>query len=435
VKKFNLEKIFDRLYPINRSIIGKGYDKSLEILSEYINFKIDKYPSGKKIFDWVVPKEWLIEDAYIKQNGKKVLDFKNNNLHVVNYSAPINKRMGLKELKKNIYTIKKNPTFIPYVTSYYKKNWGFCISYNNFKKFKNLNYNVFIKSAFKNGFLKNGISEIKGRSKKTVLLSSYLCHPSMANNELSGPLVLLGLQERIKKWKNKNFSYIFLINPETIGSLCFIYTYKKFLKKYLKSGLILTCLGGYKKKLSYKLSRFNNSDLDRLFIYYSKKGIYGIRKFDSSEGSDERQYCSGEQNLPVGQIARTVYGKYKEYHTSADDKKFMNLNNVEKSINLIEKILKVHEMIFALERFEKNCELQLGKKNLYPNVNSFNTKNYSSDILLDNKKQLNMLTNILAYADGKHDILDIINIFNYNIDEAISILDLCLKNKLIKYPN
>ena len=131
MKKFKLEKIFDRLYPINRSIIGKGYDKSLEILSEYINFKIDKYPSGKKIFDWVVPKEWLIEDAYIKQNGKKVLDFKNNNLHVVNYSAPINKRMGLKELKKNIYTIKKNQTFITYVTSYYKKNWGFCISYNN----------------------------------------------------------------------------------------------------------------------------------------------------------------------------------------------------------------------------------------------------------------------------------------------------------------
>ena len=242
-----INNLFNQLFPILRSITGAGYIKSLNILSKYIKFKKLRYPSGKKVFDWTVPKEWVIKDAYVKVDGKKIIDFKKNNLHIVNYSVPVNKTMSLKELNRHLYSLKKRPNIIPYVTSYYKKNFGFCVEHQKRKKLKDKNYQVVIDSKFINGNVVNGISEIKGKTKKTILISSYLCHPSMANNELSGPLTMVGLYDKIKKWKNRQFNYLFLINPETIGSVCFLSNYKEFLKKNLDSGLVLTCLGGPQK--------------------------------------------------------------------------------------------------------------------------------------------------------------------------------------------
>ncbi len=434
MKKINLNRIFDRLFPICRSIAGEGYNNSLNILREYINFKILKYRSGKKIFDWVVPNEWYIKEAFIKKNNEKIIDFKNNNLHVNSYSTPVNKIISLEQLQQHLFSLKKYPKLIPYVTSYYKKNWGFSIEHEKRKKLKKGNYQVVINSSFKKGFVKNGLAKIEGNSSKTVLLSSYLCHPSMANNELSGPLVMLGLYEKIKKWKKINFSYYFLINPETIGSVCFLSTYKNILKKNLQSGLVLTCLGGPNKKLSYKKSRLGNSSLDRLFMYYSKKNNFLIRDFSPESGSDERQYCSSENNLPVGQIVRTMYGQYYQYHTSGDNKKFMKISQVIKSVNTLEKILKINDNIFPLKRFMPYCELQLGKRNLYPNINSHKYTNYSSDNLIDSRKSLNILLNILSYADGKHDILDIANITKYSLSKIVDILQICLAQKLIKPP-
>jgi len=340
----------------------------------------------------------------------------------------------LEQLQQHLFSLKKYPKLIPYVTSYYKKNWGFSIEHEKRKKLKKGNYQVVINSSFKKGFVKNGLAKIEGNSSKTVLLSSYLCHPSMANNELSGPLVMLGLYEKIKKWKKINFSYYFLINPETIGSVCFLSTYKNILKKNLQSGLVLTCLGGPNKKLSYKKSRLGNSSLDRLFMYYSKKNNFLIRDFSPESGSDERQYCSSENNLPVGQIVRTMYGQYYQYHTSGDNKKFMKISQVIKSVNTLEKILKINDNIFPLKRFMPYCELQLGKRNLYPNINSHEYTNYSSDNLIDSRKSLNILLNILSYADGKHDILDIANITKYSLSKIVDILQICLAQKLIKPP-
>jgi len=257
----------------------------------------------------------------------------------------------------------------------------------------------------------------------------------MANNELSGPLVLLGLHERIKKWNNRNLSYTFLINPETIGSICFLSNYKKKLKQNMLSGLVLTCLGGPQKKISYKLSRSANSPLDKLAKYlFNKKKIF-LREFDPCSGSDERQYCASSLNLPMGQFARTIYGQYKEYHTSGDTKKLMDIKQIYNSIDSLEVILKINDKLLPIKRFIPFGELQLGKRNLYPNINSPNTRKFSNDKINDGRENLNTLLEILSYADGKLDILDIAIKRNIKLDTAIKILDLSVEKKLVKFVN
>lgn len=432
INKKTLDNIFNELFPIFRSITGKGYRKSLNIISRYIKFKKLAYPSGKKIFDWVVPKEWVVKEAFIKVGEKKIVDIKNNNLHLVNYSYPVNKTMSLTELNKHLYSIPQRPNLIPFVTSYYKKSFGFCIQHNKRKKLKDVDYQVVINTNFVNGKIVNGVAKIKGSSKKTILLSTYLCHPSMANNELSGPLTMIGLYERISKWKKRQFNYLFLVNPETIGSICFLYKNKEYLKQNLDSGLVLTCLGGPKNKLSYKKSRVGNSRLDRLFTYLSKEKKVLLRDFDPTGGSDERQYCSSELNLPVGQVARTVYNTTYHYHTSGDDKKFMNISKVMKSIDEIENILKINDQLRPIKRYMPYCELQLGRKNLYPNINSNLNRNYSSDNFVDNRKKLNILLSLLSYADGENTILDIAHKSGFELSEIKDSLKFSIKNNLIR---
>jgi aminopeptidase-like protein len=429
INKKKINKIFDYLFPMCRSISGKGYRDSMEYIKRFIPLKIYKFKSGKKVFDWEIPKEWNITEGYIKFKNKKILDFRENNLHVVNYSAPINKTIDLIDLKKNIFYIKKYPKLIPYVTSYYKKKWGFCLSYEKYKKLKKGKYDIQINSFFKEGYIQNGLTILKGKSKKICLISSYLCHPSMANNELSGPLTLLLIYNKIKKWKNRNLTYYFLINPETIGAVAFLSKYEKKLKKNLHSGIVLTCLGGPKKKLSYKLSRSNSSPLDKIMNHYNNRGMIEIRKFDPADGSDERQYCSGKMNLPVGQISRTVYGTYKEYHTSGDNKKFMNINKIIQSSKIIEKLLQDNDNTKMIHRFEENCELQLGKRNLYPNLSFAHSLNNNEMNL--NAEEFKIMINILSYADGKHNIFDIEKITKSKVSKIEKIINFLIKKKLI----
>ena len=255
----------------------------------------------------------------------------------------------------------------------------------------------------------------------------------MANNELSGPLTMVGLYNKIKKWKKRQYNYLFLINPETIGSICFLSNYKEILKKNLDSGLVLTCLGGPKKKLSYKKSRIGTSSLDKIFTNLSSDGRVLLREFDPTGGSDERQYCASELNLPVGQVARTTYESYYQYHTSADNKKFMKISQIMKSISEIENILKINDGLYPLKRHMPYCELQLGKRDLYPNINSSHTRNSSSDYIIKDRKQLNILLYILSYADGKNNIVDISNRSGFKLDEVKTVLNICIKRKLIKY--
>ena len=432
--KIDLSKIFDQLFPISRSLLGKGFNQSLSIISKYIKLKKLKYKSGTKIFDWKVPKEWIVLDAYIKYKNKKILDYKNSNLHLINYSYKLKKKLDLASLKKIIYTIPNKPDVIPYVTSYYKKNAGFCTSHNFKKKLKKGSYDCLINTKFKNSFLVNAVSDLKGKSKKINLISTYLCHPSLANNELSGPLAMIALYNKIKKWKTRHYSYKFLINPETIGSLCFLKSNFKKLKENFNSGLVLTCLGGKKNYLTYKLSKKNNSSLDNIFRLFSGNKIK-LTEYDPTEGSDERQYNSPGFDFPVGNIVRDKYEDYYGYHNSADTKEFMNIRQVKDSIDKIENILLYHDLTLPLKRLMPYGELMLSKRNLYPSINSEKTRNQSNDDTTNSREDLNILLTILAYCDGKNNIIDIINLRKLNFKKSFKILKKCLKLKLVYFIN
>jgi aminopeptidase-like protein len=429
-----IDALFDELFPIPRSLTGEGYRKSLEILSRYVPFEILKTPSGEQVFDWTVPAEWVIDDAFLLDpDGNKILDFQNNNLAVVNYSTPVDRVMELEELEPHLHSIPKQPDWTPYVTSYYVKNWGFCLPHARRVTLKRGKYRAVIKSSFKAGSVDCGYTYLRGGSTgKLVLLSSYLCHPSMANNELSGPIVLAALYERLSRWRDRRFDYLFVVNPETIGSICFLNARGKELATSMQAGLVLTCVGGPGAKLSYKCSRMGRSSLDKLFERLAKQGECEIRPFDPSEGSDERQYCAAGFNLPMGQVARTVYGKFPEYHTSADNKEFVGLEGFLQTVDQLEAVLKEHENWQPLQRTQPYCEFQLGKRGLYPNINSPLTWGRSSDQLLDSREQLRAINYILSYADGEHDLNDVAHMTGIDLSYLSGISGRLLEAGLLK---
>ena len=429
--KKDLEQIFDRLWPICRSITGEGIKVSLNIIKEYIPLEIFSKLSGDKVFDWTIPKEWIIKEGYLKgPDGKKYCDFKKSNLSIINYSSPIDSYLELNDFKDHIYTIKNLPNAIPYVTSYYQSNWGFCIKNKDYVKLpKKGKYHCFIDSSFINGSLNYGQFLLDGGlNKKEILLSSYLCHPSMANNELSGPLVLIGLFKKIQKWKSRRFNYRFYIGPETIGSLCFLSDFGDLLKRQNIMGLVLTCLGGKNEDLSVKLPRDTNS-----FGYKYLSSIRDFRKrvFTPDGGSDERQFCSPGFNLPIANICRDVYGEYKEYHNSLDNKEFMGIDSLILSINRLENLLLDFELEYPFERYEPRGEPQLGKRNLYPNINSQQTWEASADNIFDGKDLRKSIMWILSYADGSHSLQDIHSLSGCNMRSLKYASNLLLKNRLI----
>lgn len=431
--KKKLENLFDNLFPLNRSILSKDYRKSLELLSYYVPFKYYDFKSGYKAFDWTVPQEWEIKEAYIsKLNGDKIIDFANNNLHILNYSSPIDKIISIEELRNKIFTLKSQPTAIPYVTSYYKKNWGFCMSYDDFENLNDAEYKVKIDSKFTDGNLRIGEAVLKGSSNKEILITSYLCHPSMANNELSGPLCLVYLYNKLKNKKNRKFTYRFVINPETIGSLCYLSKKHKELKKDVIAGVVLTCLGGNKKKLSFKLSKCSDSIFDKYFMNLNKLDKVNLREFTAFGGSDERQYNSPSINLPISQISKTVYGEHKEYHTSLDNKEFLNFNEFYKSCNEVFNHLIDIDNADYYNNSMGFGELFLSKRNLYPTINSEETRVYkSNDGLADNNRMQKTIMCLLNYCDGKHSINDIAILLGEEIDYIKKILKILYKNKLL----
>lgn len=431
-----IDKLFDELFPIMRSITGPGIEKSLDIFKEYMPLEITKVSSGEKVFDWTVPKEWHFHDAkLIDSEGEIVCDAKENNLHLMNYSIPVDKELDLEELQNHLHSIPNLPEAIPYVTSYYKKNWGFCISHNLREKLKRGNYKVKIDTEFVDGGVPFGECYINGDSKKEILLTSYLCHPSLANNELSGPLGLLLLYNRILKWDKRRFTYRFLLNPETIGSLCFLYKNGRELKENLVSGLTLTCIGGPSKTLNFKSTRIENSLINNV-VNYKNKNIgmdVKVSLFDPQSGSDERQFCSPGFNLPMANISRTKYGEYDGYHNSLDNKEFMNLNNVIESVDSIERILKYLEVCGNPINQCPFGEVQLSKHDLYPNINSPLLRGNSSDNVIDSREQLNRILSILNLSDGTNSLIDISNKLNCSVDDCLSIIEILEKKDIIKY--
>lgn len=417
----NLFSLAKKIYPIHRSITGIGVEKTLKIIKNEINeLKIKKTKSGTKVFDWKIPDEWNVKDAFIiNPNNKKICEFKKNNLHIVNYSIPINNLISLKNLKKNLFTLPNRPNSIPYVTSYYKKTWGFCIKYNDFKKLKKGNYKVVIKSNQKKGFLSYGEILIKGKTKKEIFLSTYICHPSLANNETSGPVVTTFLVKWIKSFDNF-YSYRIVFVPETIGSINYIYKNINILKKNVVAGINITCVGD-NRNYSYLPSRAGNTKIDKIALNILKHKYKKFKKYTwLDRGSDERQYCSPGVNLPMISLMRTKYGRYPEYHNS-DDK----LGTVVTSKGLYGGYNLIKDVI---DSFEKNCtpvarfkcEPFLSKRKLYPTT-SFKRLN----------KETKLLTNFLSYCDGKNDLINISDILNISLLNLSKILDLAKKHKLI----
>lgn len=431
--KDQLEEYFDRLFPIARSITGEGYKENLEILKEIIPFEYLDIESGSKVFDWTVPDEWNVSEAYIiDPEGKKILDYKDNNLHILNYSAPIEGLLEMQELKAHIFTIPELPTAIPYVTSYYKKKWGFCMRHGQYENLKEGKYKVLINSTFKKGILRIGECLLPGESQKEILITSYLCHPSMANNELSGPLTMLYLYRHLKQLEYRRFSYRFVINPETIGSISYLSRKLEILKENLLGGLVLNCLGGPNFQLSYKTTKYTNSVLDKYFLRKSLEDKIKIRPFTPMGGSDERQYNSPKINLPIGQLGRTIYEEHPEYHNSLDNKEFMQLSQLELSC---EEILGYINEIEKLEIYQNSNgfgESFLSNHNLYPTINSNITRaENSGDALKDGKKQQKTVMYLLNYSDGFNSTEDIAQIIGEEVDYVNAVAKILEGKKLI----
>lgn len=395
-----LERYFDRLWPICRSITGNGLRESFKILSEVIPLEVTEIPSGTQVFDWIVPKEWNISDAYIiTPTGQRICEFKKNNLHVVSYSVPVNTKMPFAELKRHLYSLPDRPEAIPYMTSYYKEDWGFCISHNELLKLPSEGqYEVVIESELTSGSLTYGEAVLKGSSDREILFSSYLCHPSMANNELSGPLALAFLYKRLAAISDRKYTYRFVIAPETIGVISYLANKGNHLLAHLDAGYVLTCCGD-KGGLTYKRSRRGNTLADRVAEHILKFRYPDSRVIDFAiGGSDERQYCSSGFNLPVGSLMRTPYKEFKEYHTSMDNKQFISFNALKETIDAYEAICFLLELNENYRTTQPWCEPQLGKRGLYPDKGGH---------LQANVDFTHNLLHFLSYADGQSDLVTI----------------------------
>ena len=418
-----LDRLFDELFPILRSITGPGLRRSLDILARHMPLAVTVVPTGTQVFDWEVPPEWHLKSARLTgPDGKVVADAAVSNLHVLNYSAPVDTVLSLAELAPHLHSLPALPHAIPYVTSYYKRDWGFCITDSARRALPAGNYRAVIDSAFVPGAVPVAECVVPGESAAEILLTSYLCHPSLANNELSGPLVLLGLYRRIKAWPRRRYGYRFVVNPETIGSLCFLHLRAAHLRTHLAAGMVLTCVGG-PDRLSYKMSRRGTSLLDRTVRAEADHRGIRIRDFDPTGGSDERQYGSPGFNFPVGQMARSVYGEYDGYHNSLDDKDFMSIAALVRSIDEIEGQLKTAEIAGAFRNLSPYGEPQLGRRGLYPTKNSAATWRSSNDSLVDARTLLNRLLTVLNYSDGHHTVVDIAARMGCRVEDFRSVIE------------
>ncbi|MEO0403791.1 MAG: DUF4910 domain-containing protein [Bacteroidota bacterium] len=419
----DLDVLFDELWPICRSLTGQGVRDSLEIINEWIPLERTSFKTGDQVFDWNIPKEWNIQDAYIvTPNGEKIADFKVNNLHVLNYSIPIDRKISYQELEEHIYTLPSQPDVIPYITSYYKEKWGFCLKHNTWINLpKEGEYHVKIQSTLEPGELEYAEAILPGNSGQEVLFSTYICHPSMANNELSGPLAAIFLYRRLAAQKNRRHTYRFVFAPETIGVIAYLSKVGKHLKENMMAGYVLTCCGD-RGELTFKESKRINSLADQIAKHVLKHSgkPHHVIPF-AVGGSDERQYCSPGFNLPVGSLMRTPYQKYKEYHTSGDNKDFISFPHLQETINLYEQFCKALELNDSYFNKVQFCEPQLGKRGLYPD--SIGAE--------DPREALHRLLDFLSYADGETPLINIADRRNESIFLYEEIVKNCMEKSLL----
>ncbi len=395
-KGHQLYDLIRELYPICRSITGEGVRQTLRILQKHIPLEIVEVPSGTTVSDWVVPKEWNIRDAYIKNDkGEKIVDFAKHNLQVVNYSLPVEACLPLDELKKHLFTLPDQPELIPYRTSYYKPNWGFCLPHKQYEALQEGMYEVKIDATLEDGYLTYGEYLIPGESTYEVLISCHVCHPSLCNDNLSGISVATFLAKALQQQVNR-YTYRFLFVPGTIGAITWLCLNEGRVQS-IKHGLVATLLGD-PAGFTYKRSREGNYKIDRIMehlLTVSGKQHQIIDFFPY--GYDERQYCSPGFNLPVGCIMRSQHGQFPEYHTSADNLDFVKPASLEESLALLQDMADVLEHDAVYLNTNPKCEPQLGKRGLYDSlVGKTDTKS----------REMAMFW-VLNLSDGRYSLLQI----------------------------
>ncbi|HOY18044.1 MAG TPA: DUF4910 domain-containing protein [Haliscomenobacter sp.] len=392
----DMYSLAEKLFPICRSITGEGVRQSLRILQEYIPLEIHEVPSGTPVFDWTVPPEWNIRDAWIKgPNGETIVDFKCNNLHILQYSIPIHQVFELEDLKKHLFTLPDQPDLIPYRTSYYQQNWGFCLAHHELQRLSEGSYEVYIDASLEEGSLTYGELYLPGESTQEVLLSAHICHPSLANDNLSGISLLTFLAQCMLGQKNR-YSYRFLFIPGTIGSITWLALNEPKVQN-IQHGLVASLLGDA-GGFTYKRSRRGDAEIDKVAEYVLKHSGHPYQVFDFFPyGYDERQFCSPGFNLPVGNLTRSPFGGYPEYHTSGDNLQLIQAQYLNDSFDIYHQIIKILEHNNYYKNLNPKCEPQLGKRGLYDAIGG------DSD---QKKLQMAMLW-ILNFSDGNYSLLDI----------------------------
>ena len=393
-----MHELATELFPITRSLAGPGFRESLDVLERVTGpMERHRFATGERVFDWTVPREWHIRDAWIEgPDGERVVSMSDSNLHVVSYSSPVDAVMSLDELQPHLFSMPENPDWIPYRTTYYEENWGFCLTDRARRRLEPGEYRVRIDSELVAGHVELGEVTVQGETDTEVLLSTYCCHPSMANNELSGPVLVAHLARLMRERAERpRFTYRFLFVPETIGAICYLARFGDRLLSRLAAGYVVTCIGD-PRDFNYKLSRRGDSLADRAALHVLQHAGRPYRVLDYyPAGSDERQYCSPGFNLPVGSLMRSTWDQFPEYHTSADDLTFVTADALGESLEMYYRIVEALEAAETFCTTVPYCEPQLSPRGLYPTTGALrNVAQSRRDMMF-----------LLNWCDGHDDLL------------------------------
>lgn len=417
----NMYELAGKLFPICRSITGNGFRQSLETIRGILpEIQVFEIPSGTAVYDWTVPKEWNIRGGWIKNlQGETIIDFNDCNLHVMGYSVPVHQTISREELLDHIYTQPEQPEWIPYVTSYYKERWGFCMSECQKQALTDAEYEVCIDSTLEDGYLTYGELVLPGETDDEIFFSTYLCHPSMANNELSGPCVQTEVIKYLKSLSRRRYTYRFVFIPETIGSITYLSRNLEVLQQHVKAGFVLSCVGD-NRTYSMVSTKYEDTLADRVLnnvlkFHYPDYIRYSFMK----RASDERQYGSAGVDLPVCAFCRSKYHEYPEYHTSADNMDLISPEGLSGAYEVLVKVINALENNYFYQ-MQCKCEPQLGKRGLYPTVSQKGTKG-----------DARYMQDFIAYADGRNDLIGISNILDIPVDKLIPIKDQLMEHHLL----
>jgi aminopeptidase-like protein len=418
----SIHALATRLWPINRSLTGDGVRETLGVLKKLLpDLRVHEVPSGTKVFDWEIPEEWNAREAWIEgPDGRRIVDFSEHNLHLVGYSIPVDMTLSLEELQPHLHSLPELPEAIPYVTSYYSRQWGFCLPHRDRLNLKPGNYRVYIDATLATGSLTYGELVIRGETDDEVFLSTNICHPSMGNNELSGPCVTAYLGKWLSELPKLRYTYRIIFIPETIGSITYLSKNLDHLRQHVVAGFNVVCIGD-SRCYSYLASRAGNTLSDEVALHVLKHIAPDFKSYSYLDrGSDERQYCAPGVDLPIATIMRSKYLKYPEYHTSLDNLSFINSEGLEGGFKVLQQAIKAIEFN-CVPMVNVLAEPHLSKYGLYPKLSTLSSHDLVKPMM-----------NLIAYSDGKHSLLDIAQILEVPIWELVPICQNLIKETVLK---